>query len=106
MDIHDSDIATVDFAPATPGRGRFFMGFQPRNYFDDPAASDDIDNDAEAQAFAAWATQALGSEVDADDIRPLLADDGEEEPGEPFVEDSVRKLLSTIGLPLPTALVG
>lgn len=104
LEIHDSDIATVDFAPAPPGRGRFFMGFQPRDYFEDPAASGDTDNDAEAQAFAAWAAQTLGSEVSAGDIRPLLADDGEEEPDEPFVEDTVRKLLAVVGLSLQQSL--
>jgi hypothetical protein len=101
VDIHDSDIATVDFAPDPSGRGRFFMGFRPRDYFDDPAANDAVDNDAEARAFADWVKQTLGSEVNAEDIRSLLAEDGEEEPEDPFVEKSVRKLLSTIGLPPP-----
>lgn len=104
VDIHDSDIATVDFAPAVAGRGRFFLGFQPRDYFEDTAASDPVDNDAEAEAFVDWATETLGAEVSVDQIRFLLADDGVEEPNDAFVEDTVRTLLSAIGLPLPSDL--
>jgi hypothetical protein len=104
VDIHDSDIATVDFAPTSQGRGRFYLGLQPRDYFDDPSASGPVDNDAEARALADWAAQLLGSQVTADDIRPLLADDGVEEPDEPFVEAAVKKLILTIGLPLPEEL--
>lgn len=101
--IHDSDIATIDFAPAPKDRGRFFLGFQPRDYFEDPAASADVDNDAEAQAFAHWANQELAAKVVASDI-PLLAEEDVAEPADLFVEESVRKLLSAIGLPPPAEL--
>lgn len=30
IDIHDSDIATVEYRPA-PGEGCFYLGFQPRD---------------------------------------------------------------------------
>ena len=104
VDIHDSDIATIDFRPAPFGRGRFYLGFQPRDYFEDPSASDPVDNEAEAQAFADWAKGVLGSHVTADDIRPLLAEAGVEEPDEVFVEDAVKHMVALLGLELPEEL--
>ena len=51
LDIHDSDIATVDYRPAPPGLGRFYLGYQPRDYFDDPDASWPVDIPAEIDGF-------------------------------------------------------
>ena len=39
VDIHDSDIATVMYAPAGPASGIAFLGVTPRTYFEDAAAS-------------------------------------------------------------------
>ena len=35
VDIHDSDIAIVEFRSATTA-GRFYLGFQPRDYWEIP----------------------------------------------------------------------
>jgi hypothetical protein len=56
IDIHDSDIATVDYAPVLEGSsGRCFLGYEPRHYFEDEAASQPIDPAAEARGLVSWA---------------------------------------------------
>ena len=71
VDIHDSDIATVDFrSPATGGR--FYLGFQPRDYWEDPDASAPVDADAEAAGLSTWASEVLDVRVPAAQILPLL----------------------------------
>ena len=104
VDIHDSDIATVDYRPAPPGRGRFYLGYQPRAYFDDPEASRPLDVPAEVQGFVGWAERTLGRAPSADDVRELVAEDGLAAPGDDFVEDTAARLLELLGLPLPPAL--
>jgi hypothetical protein len=101
IDIHDSDIATVDFRSAA-GEGRLYLGVLPGDYFG--TGDDDVDPDAEAAALAAWAREALGAEVTADEIRPLLAEEGDVEPVDDFVEETVARLIRLLGLPLPDGL--
>lgn len=103
IDIHDSDIATVDFRPATAA-GRFYLGFQPRDYWEDPDASDPVDADSEAAGLSSWAHEVLGVSVPAEQIRPLLAEDGVEEPDDDFVEETVMRLIQLLRLPLPEGL--
>jgi hypothetical protein len=105
VDIHDSDIATVDYRPAPPGRGRFYLGVQPRDYFADPDASRPLDVPAEVDGFVGWAEQALGHAPRPDDVRELVAEDGTAAPDDDFVEDTVARLIQLLGLPLPPALV-
>ena len=104
VDIHDSDIATVDYRPAPPGLGRFYLGVQPRDYFADPEASKPLDVPAEVDGFVGWASQALGRTPRPDEVRELVADDGETTPADDFVEDTVARLIQLLGLPLPPAL--
>jgi hypothetical protein len=103
VDIHDSDIATVDFRSATAA-GRFYLGFQPRDYWEDPAASDPVDADSESTALSAWATDVLGVSIPPSEIRPLLATDGVEDPHDDFVEETVARLLQVLRLPAPEEL--
>jgi hypothetical protein len=103
VDIHDSDIATVDYRPAPPGLGRFFLGYQPRDYFEDPDASGPVDVPAEIDGFVGWAAETLGSAPDAEDVRVLVAED-RGVPADDFVEDSAATLIALLGLPLPPAL--
>ncbi|MBB3676001.1 hypothetical protein [Modestobacter versicolor] len=106
IDVHDSDIATVDYRPAVDAAGRCYLGYQPRVYFEDPAASDPVDNDAEARGLARWARTATGRDVDPDDVLALLAPDDEDaDPEDLFVEDTVRRLLELAGLPVPEELL-
>jgi hypothetical protein len=58
VDIHDSDLAQKDYAPAQASRGRFYLGFEPAIYFEDPDASQPVDPDAEARGFSTWAEKA------------------------------------------------
>jgi hypothetical protein len=104
VDIHDSDIATVDYRPAPPGLGRFYLGVQPRDYFADPEASRPLDVPAEVEGFVGWAERTLGRAPSADDVRELVAEDGTAAPGDDFVEDTAARLLELLGLPLPPAL--
>ncbi len=104
VDIHDSEIATVDYRPAPTGLGRFYLGIQPRDYFEDPDASPPLDVPAEVNGFIGWAQRALGRAPHPDDIRELVAEDGMEEPDEEFVEDTAARLIHLLGLPLPPAL--
>jgi hypothetical protein len=103
LDIHDSDIATVDYRPAPPGRGRFYLGYQPRDYFEDPEASSPVDAPAEIDGFVGWASETLGSAPDPGAVRILLAEDGAA-PQHDFVEDAAARLIGLLGLPLPPAL--
>lgn len=102
IDIHDSDIATIEYSPAPTGLGKFYMGFQPRDYFEDPTASSDVDNASEATAFVAWADQVLGVSISADSLLPLMAEDSAEDPMDDFVGETVERLLTLLQLPVPT----
>jgi len=105
VDIHDSDIATVDYRPAPPGLGRFYLGHQPRIYFEDPDASRPIDVPAEVEGFRSWAREVLGTAPMHDDVRELVADEDPAPPEDDFVEDSAARLIQLLGLPLPPALL-
>ncbi len=100
IEIHDSDIATVVYRPATT-QGIFYLGFQPRDYFEDPAASSPVDLDAEATGFATWAAHSLGKPIAVEAIRPLLAAPTVEEPEDDFVEHTVERLLVLLDIPIP-----
>src|SRR3954468_20593530 len=104
VDIHDSDIATVDYRPAPPGRGRFYLGIQPRDYFEDPELSRPLDVPAEVDGFVSWASRTLGRAPHPEDVRDLVAENGSTVPDDDFVEDTVARLLQLVGLPLPPAL--
>ncbi len=99
VDIHDSDIATITFQPGPEAGGLVYLGYQPRDYFDDDTASADVDLDRQASALAVWAQEVTGTGVEASSIRPLLAEEGVEEPMDVFVEETVDRLLETLGVP-------
>lgn len=104
IDVHDSDLASIDFAPVIGGAsGRCFLGTEPRHYFDDPEANDPVDRALEAQALAEWARVATGAVVDTNSLQALLADP-EGEPAEPFVEETLVQLLDALELPIPAEL--
>lgn len=99
VDIHDSDIATVSYEPSPETGGLVYLGFQPRDYFEDETASAEVDLDGQASALAAWAHDVTGAEVDSASIRALLAEDQVEEPLDALVEDAVARLLQLLGVP-------
>jgi hypothetical protein len=104
VDVHDSDIATIDYRPAPPGLGRFYLGHQPRDFFADPEASQPVDVPAEVDAFVGWAAQALGRAPEPAQLRPLVAEDGTRAAEDGVVEDTVVRLLDLLGLPVPEEL--
>lgn len=105
VEIHDSDIATVRFAPVTAlARGLLYLGYEPRHYFEDDTASAPVDGAAEADALIAWAAEVTGVLASADEILPLLADAHGDEPDEEFVENTAGRLLKAIGLLPPPDL--
>lgn len=99
--IHDSDFATVTFSPAPAILGLFYLGFQPRDYFENPAESADVFITAEAQALATWAWPATPH---TDALAGLMAEDSVEESIDDFVEDTVVRLLELLELPVPAQL--
>ncbi len=99
VDVHDSDIATVDYRSADASGGRFFLGYEPRVYFEEPGAGDPVDTAAEAQGFTDWLRGATGREVDPAEVRPLMADPGGAPPEDVVVEETVDRLLALTGLP-------
>lgn len=103
LDVHDSDIATVEYAPAPPGRGRLYLGYEPRDYFEDETASTPVDRDAESEAFAAWVLDATATVIEAERVLPLLAVVGEE-PEDLFVEETLVRLLTLARLGVPEDL--
>jgi len=103
VDIHDSDIATVDFRPAEMGSGRFYLGYPPSDYFENESAGDPIDAEAAVKGLTTWAQQTLGRTIDPGEGRPLLADSGRD-PDDDFVEETVGRLIEILGLPWPEDL--
>jgi hypothetical protein len=99
LDVHDSDIATVDYRAADSAGGRFFLGYEPRVYFEEPDAGAPVDVRAEAEGFTRWLREAEGREVDPDDVRRLMADPDGAPPEDVVVEETVVRLLALAGLP-------
>ncbi|RAS69063.1 hypothetical protein C8D87_1021141 [Lentzea atacamensis] len=117
IDIHDSDITSVVYAPAGPGSGVAYLGLTPRTYFENPNASDPTDVLREAAGLAAWwalhnsgdatAKQAellgyLAADENPDDVE---WDEGEDvdaiDDAEVFVEVKTARFLAALGLPVP-----
>jgi hypothetical protein len=101
VDVHDSRIATVDHRAADASGGRFFLGYEPRVYFEEPDAAPPVDTAAESEGFAAWVRGAEGREVDPAEVRALLASPEGAPPPDEVVERTVERLLGLAGLPLP-----
>lgn len=107
IEVHDSDIATVDFRPAHGASGRFFLGCEPHEYFEDDDASAPVATVAEAAAFRQWLLEVTGVEVEAARIESLMASsDPDDESADVFVEMTVQRLLALAGLPSPDDLPG
>ena len=101
VDVHDSDVATVDYRFSDATGGRFFVGYEPRFYFDERDAAAPVDTAAEAQGFARWIREAQGRDVDAADVQQLLASPEGTPPADDAVEDTLARLLDLAGLPRP-----
>jgi hypothetical protein len=99
VDVHDSDIATVDYRFADATGGRFFLGYEPRVYFEQPEASPPVDTGAEAAKFTRWVRDATGRDVEAADVRRLMAAPDGSPPGDDTVEETVDRLIELTGLP-------
>jgi hypothetical protein len=101
IDIHDSSVATVDYRSADASGGRFFLGYEPRFYFDEPGAAAPVDTGAESAGFAGWVRQAGGTDVDPPDVQRLMASPEGAPPTDETVEETVERLLELAGLPAP-----
>ncbi len=101
VDVHDSDVATVDYRAADATGGRFFLGYEPRVYFEEPDAADPVDVRAEAEGFARWVREAAGREVDPAEVQRLMASPDGAPPADDVVEETVEKLAALAGLPAP-----
>jgi hypothetical protein len=99
LDVHDSRIATVDYRAADASGGRFHLGYEPRIYFEEPDAGDPVDTAAEAAGFARWVREAVGGDVDPDDVRALMASPSGAPPQDETVEETVDRLIALSGLP-------
>jgi hypothetical protein len=101
IDVHDSRIATVDYRAADATGGRFFLGYEPRIYFEEPDAAAPVDTSAEAAGFARWVLDAGGRDVGTDEVQRLMASPSGAPPADEVVEQTVERLLALAGLPLP-----
>jgi hypothetical protein len=101
VDVHDSRIATVDYRAADASGGRFFLGYEPRIYFEEPDASAPVDTAAEAEGFARWVLAAEGRAVDPAEVKRLLAAPDGAPPEDEIVQDTVVRLAALAGLPAP-----
>ena len=100
VDVHDGRIATVDYRAADASGGRFYLGYEPRIYFEQPDAGLPVDVDAEAAGFARWAREAVESDVDPDEVgRLMAAADGAPPPEDTTVVETVDRLVALAGLP-------
>ncbi|MPQ98227.1 hypothetical protein GB931_09905 [Modestobacter sp. I12A-02628] len=105
VDVHDSDVATIDHRTADGVTGRFFLGYEPRAYFDDGDADPPVDRPAAAAGFARWVREVEGREVDPARVEELLASgDPDDDPEDVFVEQTVERLLVLAGIPVPEEL--
>jgi hypothetical protein len=101
LDVHDSDVATVDYRSPDARGGRFYLGYEPRFYFDEADAGSPVDTQAEAEGFARWVRDAEGRDVDPAEVQPLLASPTGTPPDDETVEETVARLLALAGLPVP-----
>jgi hypothetical protein len=101
VDVHDSRIATVDYRAADATGGRFFLGYEPRIYFEEPDAGAPVDTVAEADGFARWVLEAEGRAVDPAEVQRLMAAPDGAPPEDEVVEDTVVRLAALAGLPAP-----
>ena len=101
IDVHDSDVATVDYRAADATGGRFFLGYEPRFYFEEPDAGEPVDTRTEAEGFTRWVLDAEGRAVDPDEVQRLMASASGAPPEDDVVEETVERLLTLAGLPLP-----
>ena len=101
VDIHDSNIATVDYRAADASGGRFFLGYEPRIYFDEPDGAAPVDTASESEGFARWALEAAGATVDPAEAQRLMASPDGAPPQDEVVEETVARLLVLAGLPQP-----
>ena len=101
VDVHDSRIATVDYRAADATGGRFFLGYEPRIYFEEPDAGAPADVRAESEGFARWVRESVGTDVDPAEVQRLMASPDGVPPEDDVVEQTVEKLLALAGLPLP-----
>ena len=100
VDVHDGDVATVDYRLADASGGPFFLGYEPRVYFEQPDAAPPVDVEAEAAGFARWSHAAVEADVHPDDVRRLMADpDGAPPPEGVAVVETVDRLVALAGLP-------
>jgi hypothetical protein len=105
IDINDSDIATIDYAPASGGAmGRCYIGFEPRHYYENDSESDPVDTVAEAHGLADWARAVTGAAVDPSEVQAMLASPDGDQPENVFVEETLARLLPALGLPVPKDL--
>jgi hypothetical protein len=120
IDVHDSDITSVVYAPPGPGTGVAYLGLTPRTYFENPGASDPTDVAREAAGLAAWWALHNSGDVAAKEaeVRGYLAqdedpdgfewDEGEDvgaiDDAEVFVEVKTVQFLTAMGLPVPCEL--
>lgn len=70
----------MDYRQVAGSSGRFYLGFQPRDYFEDLAASDPVDLQLESSGFSRWASAVFGINVAATELLALMAPDGVETP--------------------------
>jgi hypothetical protein len=99
VDVHDSDLATVDYRFADASGGRFYLGYEPRVYFEEPDAAPPVDAPAEAAGFARWAREAAERDLDPAEVLPLMAGSGGAPPDDEGVELTVDRLVALAGLP-------
>jgi hypothetical protein len=101
VDVHDGRIATVDYRAADASGGRFFLGYEPRIYFEEPDAGDPVDTAAESAGFARWALEAEGATVEPADVQRLMASPDGAPPEDEVVQDTVVRLAALAGIPAP-----
>jgi hypothetical protein len=91
----------VDYRAADATGGRFFLGYEPRVYFEEPDAGEPVNTRTEAEGFARWVLDAEGRAVDPDEVQRLMASPSGAPPEDDAVEETVERLLTLAGLPLP-----
>ena len=97
-----ADIATVDYRAADALGGRFYLGYEPRIYFEEPGAGDPGRHPRRGGGLRRAGRRRRRTPTSTPtDVQRLLASPEGAPPADESVELTVEKLLELAGLPLP-----
>ena len=97
VQVHDSDIGSLEYSPHFGGSGIAYVGVTARTYFDDPSLAS-TSKPLEVEALLRWfAAAGVAGDDLSQGLQELLAEDGEDLDGD-LVEDDLARFFSATSL--------